>query len=200
MDSSEAGGSFIPSFMDWTAYTPVIPKLYWDIYSQEERIKRLCKQYDKLCHYSSAIANQVNLNTTELAEIAQEFEDFKNSGFYDYYKQQVKDWIENNLALLYEMMAKQVFFGLTKDGHFCAYVPDSWQDIQFDTGAVYGRSDYGRLILRMNVDGDNAIDNTYSYTLAQNTTTEQIQSDLELNTQRTDATYKTLFTNIDTEV
>lgn len=50
----------LPPYWGWTAYTPVIPKLYWDVYSQEERIKRLCMEYDKLTHYASTIAEQVN--------------------------------------------------------------------------------------------------------------------------------------------
>lgn len=50
----------IPSYWGWTSYTPVIPKLYWDVYSQEERIKRLCREYDKLTHYASMIAESVN--------------------------------------------------------------------------------------------------------------------------------------------
>lgn len=50
----------IPPFWGWTAYTPVIPKLYFDVYSQEERIKRLCIEYDKLTHYASTIAEAVN--------------------------------------------------------------------------------------------------------------------------------------------
>ena len=50
----------IPNFWGWTSYTPVIPKLYWDVYSQEERIKRLCMEYDKLTHYASMLADEIN--------------------------------------------------------------------------------------------------------------------------------------------
>lgn len=50
----------LPSFWGWTEYTPVIPKLYYDVYSQEERIKRLCIEYDKLAKYTSLIASTVN--------------------------------------------------------------------------------------------------------------------------------------------
>lgn len=48
---------------------------------------------------------------------------------------------------------KMVFFGLTDDGYFCAYIPDTWDDIQFDTGMIYGEPEYGRLILEMNTNG-----------------------------------------------
>lgn len=64
----------IPSYWGWTAYTPVIPKLYWDVYSQEERIKRICMEYDKLTHYASHIANEVNTLSGDIEEILADFE------------------------------------------------------------------------------------------------------------------------------
>lgn len=47
-------------FWGWTAYTPVIPKLYYDCISAEQAIKNLWKSFDKLCHYSTYVAQSVN--------------------------------------------------------------------------------------------------------------------------------------------
>lgn len=47
-------------FWGWTAYTPVIPKLYWDCISAEQAVKNLWKSFDKLCHYSTYVAQAVN--------------------------------------------------------------------------------------------------------------------------------------------
>ena len=66
--------SVIPPYWGWTTYTPVIPKLYWDVYSQEERIKRLCMEYDKLTHYASFIANQVNTLSGDIESTLADFE------------------------------------------------------------------------------------------------------------------------------
>lgn len=63
----------IPTFWGWTSYTPVIPKLYWDVYSQEERIKRLCLEYDKLTHYASYVAEQVNDLASTIDETLDDF-------------------------------------------------------------------------------------------------------------------------------
>ena len=57
-----------------------------------------------------------------------------------------------NLDFIFRKVVRQVFFGLTRDGYFCAYVPDSWNDIVFDTGWNFGDDNYGRLILRWDVD------------------------------------------------
>lgn len=64
---------------------------------------------------------------------------------------------------------KQVYFGLTDDtysggtGYFVAYIPDSWSEIVFDTGAVYGLDTYGRLILRWDADSPYSVEQTPEY-------------------------------------
>lgn len=47
-------------YWGWNAYTPVIPKLYWDCESAEQAIKNLYRSFDKLTHYASYIAETVN--------------------------------------------------------------------------------------------------------------------------------------------
>lgn len=181
----------IPGFMP---YTPVLPKLYWEAITPEQELHELCKRLHTLFDYAQQLGTLTTEQMQELAALQAEFEKFKASGFEDYYEQQLADWIRNNAALLFRTLASQVFFGLTDDGFFCAYIPDSWSDITFDTGMVYGRSDYGRLILRFTADG--SIDNSYSYSLAQSTEVEQLIADLEVNANRTDETYDAVFTNV----
>jgi hypothetical protein len=145
-----------------------------------------------------------NMAHKMVEELEKTFEKFMESGFEDYYKEQLQTWIETHLPELFTLFVRQVFFGLTDDGHFCAYIPESWSDIQFDTGAVYGRSDYGRLILKFEPDPNahGVIDNTYSnYTLnAKQQTMQQLIADLESTTRRSDATYNAMFSNLDVEV
>lgn len=45
-----------------TEYTPVIPKIYWNVYSQEERYKWLCLEYDKIMHYLADTIKYINDN------------------------------------------------------------------------------------------------------------------------------------------
>lgn len=140
--------------------TPTIPKFYWDVKSQEQRIKFMCCLIQQLIDQYGSTDSQIQKNTDDIAELKELFRQFQESGFDDYYEQQVIKWISDNIAILYQQLAKQVYFGLTSDGYFCAYVPDSWSDITFDTGAVYGTETYGRLILRFDADGSGVIDNT----------------------------------------
>lgn len=98
----------------------------------------------------------------EIEELQVLFEEFKTSGFDDYYAARMEQWIRSNAErIIKDMMLIGVTFGLTDDGYFCAYIPETWSDIVFDSGAVYGRSDFGCLILQYDV--DDGIDNTYVY-------------------------------------
>jgi len=137
----------LPGYAGFTSFTPTIPKLYWDVYSQEERIKRICMELHKLCEYASALNININLNHDMIEALRVEFEKFKDTGFLDYYEKQIQAWIDANMERIISEAIKMVFFGLTEDGYFCAYIPKSWAGIIFDTGAVYENDNYGCLIL-----------------------------------------------------
>jgi hypothetical protein len=93
----------------------------------------------------------------KLYEILQQFMD---SGFDDYYKEQVIAWIDQHMTWIFETIAKQVYFGLTMQGYFVAYIPQGWSDIVFDTGADYTLDTYGRLILKWDADSPYTVDQT----------------------------------------
>lgn len=145
-------GRYIFPFAGFTDFTPTIPKMYWDVHSQEQRIHRICDMLDKLICYADYLGDNVEINKEDIEALKSEFEEFKEHGFEDYYLEQIEQWVNDNLETLYSLLVRQVYFGLTLDGHFVAYIPESWSDIVFDTGMVYGVDTYGRLILRWDVD------------------------------------------------
>lgn len=69
----------LPPYWGWTAYTPVIPKFYWDVYSQEQRIKHLCEEYDRLAHYASMLAEEINAIEAVKPEELQAVVDYFNA-------------------------------------------------------------------------------------------------------------------------
>ena len=148
----------IQPYAAFTDFTPVIPKLYWDVESAEQRYHALCKELGKLIAYVDTFGSEINANTEEIEALAREFLEFKESGFYDYYAEQISQWIADNMPEIMRESITQVYFGLTLDGYFVAYVPESWDDIEFDTGAVYGTDEYGRLILRYDVDSPHVVE------------------------------------------
>lgn len=198
---------FVTPYPFWNKFTPTLPSLYWDVDSHEERIKRICLELHKLVEYADYLGTNINLDHKTIEELQEAFQKFIDGEYDQYYKDVIYQWIQDNFAELISDGVKQVYFGLTDDGYFCAYVPDSWSEITFDTGAVYGRSDYGRLILRFeaNPAAQGVIDNTYntgSYSLNNvarqlRAQIEQLITDVEVNSNRTDYAYNTLFTNLD---
>lgn len=57
---------YFPPIRGWQDYTPVIPKLYWDVESVEQRIKQLCREYDRIVHYLDLIQQVASSNDKEL--------------------------------------------------------------------------------------------------------------------------------------
>lgn len=143
--------SLIP-YASFTKFTPAVPEFYWNVYSAEQRIKHICFELCKIFAYSNYLGEKISENREDIDELLADFEKFKESGFADYYAEQIEQWIKDNLAFLFETYTRGIYFGLTLDGHFVAYVPESWNDIVFDTGMDYTLDTYGRLILRMDVD------------------------------------------------
>ncbi len=77
----------------------------------------------------------------------------KSSTLPDGVKEALFDWASEHLVDLVGQTVKMVFFGLTDDGHFCAWIPDSWRDITFNTSdydiilTAHPEVGFGHLIL-----------------------------------------------------
>lgn len=59
-------------------------------------------------------------------------------------------WYKDNIINIIGEMVKQVFFGITDDGYFVAFIPESWKDIDFGTTGlddIVPGVDYGHLTL-----------------------------------------------------
>lgn len=159
----------IPPFWGFSAFTPTIPKLYWDVKSQEQRILNLFDLLNKLVCYCDSMGLQIDVSAQDIADLQKAMQDLKEGGLLDYYEKQIYDWIQAHMADLLSAGIKQVYFGLTDDtysggaGYFVAYIPDSWSEIVFDTGAVYGLDTYGRLILRWDADSPYSVEQKPEY-------------------------------------
>lgn len=129
-----------------------LPAVYDDSLSYYELLCKVVAKVNEIVE----IHNQENNNWEEIQKRLDEIEawikEFQEHGLDPYYEAQVEKWVTENLDFIFRKVVKQVFFGLNRDGYFVAYVPDSWNDIIFDTGWNFGDANYGRLILRWDVD------------------------------------------------
>ena len=65
-------------------------------------------------------------------------------------------WAAENMPDLLSAAVQSVYFGITNDGYFVAYIPESWDDIIFNTTGLditLSDYDYGHLVLSMNIGG-----------------------------------------------
>lgn len=82
--------------------------------------------------------------------VYQFMQDIENGDFPESVVNAFKEWMRDNLLDLMGDLAKQVYFGLTTDGYFVAFIPESWDDIRFNTtGYDYQIAGYnfGHLVL-----------------------------------------------------
>lgn len=79
----------IPSFAGFTEFTSSIPKLYWDVKSQEQRILAICKLLNKVICY----ADMLGENVDEIAHTMQEILDGKLDPMII---AAIAEWFENN--------------------------------------------------------------------------------------------------------
>ena len=135
-------------FCSFMGATPVLPSLYWDVYSAEQRWKAIGKLLKKLCEYIEYMGDEMNIDRDTINQLLADFEQFKESGFFDYYAAQIEQWIRDNFGeVMKDVLNQGVFFGLTEDGYFCANV--AYQlTFKLDTIADYSDDNYGRLTIK----------------------------------------------------
>lgn len=139
----------------------LIPSVYDESLSYYEQIAKVLSVLEEVIKH----LGETDANAKELKQLyyslKEQFDAFVDGGFEEYYEALLRAWIDENApSIVKDMLLTGVFFGLTSDGYFCAYKPSTWEDVQFDTGAIYGTEEYGRLILRSYVNGQGVINNT----------------------------------------
>lgn len=67
-----------PHYSGFTQFTPVVPELYWNVYSQEERIKALCMEYVKLTAFTDSMVDTLNGQYAIIEEMQEQFPQLVN--------------------------------------------------------------------------------------------------------------------------
>jgi len=91
----------------------------------------------KVVYESSASASDIK-NRLDALEADNEtimalYNEIITGDFPESVKEGFELWMRENALDLVGELATMVFFGLTDDGYFCAFVPESWDDLQFGT-------------------------------------------------------------------
>ncbi len=132
----------------------VLPAVFDDSLSYYELVAKVVKKLNEVIDSNNELAGYVGTNTQDIAQLKEdvellnsEFEKVKNGQYTSLYIEAMKDWIAENLINIVGQIVKFVWFGLSDDGHFVAYIPTSWRFLTFDMVADPDSPDYGRLLL-----------------------------------------------------
>lgn len=125
------------------------PNLYNDDWLLS-RMKELLVQLKDLEDWKTEWEEEYNA-------LMQLINDIEAGIFPDSIQQAFQSWMEKNAISIVGKLVKMVFFGLTDDGYFVAYIPEGWDDIIFNTTQldifIPGFTEYGHLVLSFNVGG-----------------------------------------------
>nr|DAQ58510.1 MAG TPA: hypothetical protein [Caudoviricetes sp.] len=132
----------------------VLPAVFDDSLSYYELVAKVVKKLNEIIDSNNELAGYVGMNKQDIAQLKEdvellnsEFEKIKNGKYASLYIEAMKNWIADNLINIVGQIVKFVWFGLSDDGHFVAYIPTSWRFLTFDMVADPDSPDYGRLLL-----------------------------------------------------
>lgn len=87
------------------------------------------------------------IHEEEYNELKDLYDAVMSGNFPDSIVAAFQKWMFENAIELVGQLVKHVYFGLTNDGYFCAFIPDNWSDITFDTVNDFDDPLYGHLML-----------------------------------------------------
>ena len=108
----------------------------------------------ELVHKMENVWNRVNTldewkrtHEEEYEELKDFMDNIESGDFPQSMYSAMVSWLQTNAYDIIGGMIKHVYFGLTNDGYFCAFIPENWSDVQFDTITDYNDPLYGHLVL-----------------------------------------------------
>ena len=128
-------------------YVPGDPGMYdlrWMV-SQIQSLQALVQGVAKGQEAQGGNITALNSAMADLAKAQTCINERLNSG--DFENENFERWADENLPDMVLSMVRFVWFGLTPDGHFCAYVPANWNFLHFSTCPDITEPAYGCLTI-----------------------------------------------------
>lgn len=117
----------------------VLPLVYDDSLSYYELLGKVVSKLNEVVDTSNVLIEDVNDLDGRVSTIEVTLSQLTSGGYNDIIESYISEAI------------KMVFFGLTDTGYFVAYIPESWDDITFNTTeydiTVPCMTDFGHLVL-----------------------------------------------------
>lgn len=133
----------LPWFTKYPNQNDEILNLDWIIAHFEEFIKDI----DSLKAWRTTHEEEYQELLRLYQEVKEDWDRFAAGDFPASTYAAMKAWWEANAVDLVGDLVRFVFFGLTDDGYFVAYIPENWRNINFDTIVDPDSPNYGKLCI-----------------------------------------------------
>lgn len=114
-------------------------------------LRELIKYVETLWKRVNTLDSWMNEHEKEYLELKNLYDNIISGNFPDSIKEAFDSWMRNNAVDIIGKMCNMVIFNITDDGYFVAYIPESWDEIQFGTTGLDVitelQPDYGHLVL-----------------------------------------------------
>lgn len=108
------------------------------------------KKFKELLSTLDGLVEWKNDHEQEYEDLKRAVDDLESGNWTTEFVNTLINWYHDHIVDIIGEMVKQVFFGITDDGYFVAYIPESWEDIVFGTTGlddIVPGMDYGHLTL-----------------------------------------------------
>ena len=137
---------FITPYALYSGFTKSVPHFYWDVYSEEQRIKHLCMELHKIVEYCNYLGENINIDHDVINKLEEDFKAFQDGEFIDLYEEKLNEWIEANFPEIVRKHMGIVYPAIDEDGRFVLYSA-SIMGLRFDTIMTEG-ADFGRILIQ----------------------------------------------------
>ena len=125
----------------------VLPAVYDDSLSYYELLAKIQEKLNEVVVSENYLNEWQAAQDQTITELEQVVQDFINGGYRQDFDQFAMAWLDENIQEALTKACHMVFFGLTDDGYFCAYIPRDWSFV-FGTILDYEDKNYGSLTIR----------------------------------------------------
>ena len=129
------------------AIQKVLPAVYDNSLSYYEVLAKVQHSLNEVISSLANLNDWQEAQDAVMLQLTQAVEDFINGGYKEDFDQFAQDWLNDNIQEALRKAAHMVFFGLTEDGYFVAYIPQDWSFV-FDTIMDYSNDNYGSLVIK----------------------------------------------------
>ena len=125
----------------------IIPAVYDDSLSYVELICKLMSELQDIVIEIDVNSEDIDDLKKRLDELERLFEEFQKNGFKDTYMELIEAWLQENMWCIMSWGSRIVWFGISDDGYFEAFIPDNFNFLNFDVIMDSESPDYGKLVM-----------------------------------------------------